>query len=129
MQRCAAVAALMVAGAFGAAGTAAQQEASPPSSVLRQPLEDAWWTGPILTAGAATLPRGHFLIEPPLYDVITAHTNGFGSRPYVLYGLADRLTVGSIPIMGYNKLSDGPSSFGVGLGDAVAQGQGELDAG
>lgn len=119
MQRCAAVAALMVAGAFGAAGAAAQQEASPPSSVLRQSLEDAWWTGPILTAGAATLPRGHFLIEPPLYDVITAHTNGFGSHPYVLYGLADRLTVGSIPIMGYNKLSDGPSSFGVGLGDVT----------
>ena len=49
------------------AGTAAQQEASPPSSFLRQSLEDALrWTGPILTAGAATLPRGHFLIEPNL---------------------------------------------------------------
>ena len=60
MQRCAAVAALMVAGAFGAAGAAAQQEASPPSSVLRQSLEDAGGPAPSCWPGPATLPPRTF---------------------------------------------------------------------
>jgi hypothetical protein len=66
-----AVAALVVAGLLvPAAGAEAQQEASPPSSV-RQSLDDAWWTGPMLAPSAATLPRGHFLIEgivPPTVE-------------------------------------------------------------
>ena len=75
VRRCAAVAALMIAGLFvGAAGAEAQQEASPPSSVVRQSLDDAWWTGPMLAPSAATLPRGHFLIEPYLYDVIAVYS-------------------------------------------------------
>jgi hypothetical protein len=49
-----------------AAGLAGAQEASPPSSLLRQALDNAWWTGPMLAPSAATLPRGHFLIEPYL---------------------------------------------------------------
>jgi hypothetical protein len=57
-----------------------------------QALTDAWWTGPLLAPSANTLPRGHVLIEPYLYDVIsqgfyiaqgtkvsTPHSNGFGS--------------------------------------------------
>src|SRR5687768_5261753 len=36
----------------------------------RQSLEDAWWTGPIVAAGAGTLPQGHALVEPYLFDVI-----------------------------------------------------------
>src|SRR5260370_17731423 len=49
VRRCAAVAALMIAGLFvGAAGAEAQQEASPPSSVVRQSLDDACWTAPML---------------------------------------------------------------------------------
>jgi hypothetical protein len=35
-----------------------------PGADVRQPLDDAWWTGPILAASGATLPRGHYLIEP-----------------------------------------------------------------
>jgi hypothetical protein len=124
VRRCVAVAALMIAGLFvGAAGAEAQQEASPPSSVVRQSLDDAWWTGPMLAPSAATLPRGHFLIEPYLYDVIAAHSNGFGSLTYVNYGLADRVTVGLIPTAGFNKVSNGPSSSGVGLGDLTLQTQ------
>jgi hypothetical protein len=69
------------------------------------------------------LPRGHFLIEPYLYDVIAAHSNGFGSLTYVNYGLADRLTVGLIPTAGFNKVSNGPSSSGVGVGDLTLQAQ------
>jgi len=123
MRRYVAAAALM-AGLFVAAAEAeAQQGASPPSSVVRQSLDDAWWTGPMLAPNATTLPRGHFLIEPYLYDVIAAHSNGFGSLTYVNYGLVDRVTVGLIPTAGFNKVSNGPSSSGVGLGDLTLQTQ------
>jgi hypothetical protein len=110
---------------FGVSSAEAQQEASAPSSVpvAGQSLEDAWWTGPMLAPSAATLPRGHFLIEPYLYDVIAAHSNGFGSLTYVNYGLADKLTVGLIPTAGFNKVSHGPSSSGVGPGDLTVQAQ------
>ncbi|MPZ19200.1 MAG: transporter [Luteitalea sp.] len=113
----------------------AQQVSSSPS-VVRQSLDDAWWTGPMLAPSAATLPRGHFLIEPYLYDVTTqgrfdgdgvrrsvSRSHGFGSLAYVLYGLADRLTIGMIPTVGYNDVSDGLSSSGVGLGDVTVQAQ------
>ncbi len=38
--------------------------------VSQQSLDDAWWTGPIIAAGAGTLPQGHALVEPYVYDVI-----------------------------------------------------------
>ena len=124
MRRYVALVALMVAGLLvGAAGAEAQQETSPPSSVARQSLDDAWWTGPMLAPSAATLPRGHFLIEPYLYDVTAAHSNGFGSLTYVLYGLTNKLTVGTIPTGGLNKMSDGPSSSGFQYGDIPLQAQ------
>jgi hypothetical protein len=51
-------AALVVAGLFvGSAGAEGQQEASPPFSIVRQSLDDAWWTGPMLAPSAATLSR------------------------------------------------------------------------
>lgn len=119
-----------------AAALAAAQEPAKPSYVVRQPLEDAWWTGPMLAPSAATLPRGHFLIEPYVYDVTVQgrydhdgarrsaiHSNGFGSLTYMLYGLADRVTVGLIPTAGYNMVSGGPSSSGVGLGDVSLHAQ------
>jgi hypothetical protein len=77
----------------------------------------------MLAPSAATLPRGHFLIEPYLYDVIGAHSNGFGSLTYVNYGLADRLTVGLIPTAGFNKVSNGSSSSSVGMGDLTLETQ------
>ena len=124
MRRYIKVTALMMAGSFaGAAGAWCQQQASPPSSAVRQSLDDAWWTGPMLAPSAATLPRGHFLIEPYLYDVIAAHSHGFGSLTYVNYGLADRVTVGLIPTAGFNKVSNGPSSSRLGLGDLTLQAQ------
>jgi hypothetical protein len=101
----------------------AQDSASSPNRVRRQAPDDAWWTGPIMTNGAGTLPRGHFLIEPYVYDVSVARVNLFGSRAYVLYGLADRLTVGVVPVVGFNKVRGGLSSSGVGLGDASLVGQ------
>jgi hypothetical protein len=100
-----------------------QQDSAPPSSNVRQSLDDAWWTGPMLAPSAATLPRGHFLIEPYLYDVRSAHLNGFGSLTYMNYGLADRVTVGMIPTAGFNAVSKGASSSGVGMGDLSLQAQ------
>jgi hypothetical protein len=118
--------------------TTALSSAQEPQShplVPRQSLDDAWWTGPMLAPSAATLPRGHFLIEPYFYDVImigrydrervrrsTAHSNGFGSLAYVLYGLADRVTVGMIPTTGY-IVEDSSRSSGVRLADLSVQGQ------
>ncbi len=93
------------------------EEGSAPSPFVRQSRDDAWFTGPMLANSAETLPHGHFLIEPYFYDVATAHADGWGSRAYVLYGLADRFTVGLIPIVGYNEVDNGPSSSGIGFGD------------
>ncbi|MGH9480893.1 MAG: hypothetical protein ACRD1L_02275 [Terriglobales bacterium] len=93
-----------------------QPAASAPSA--REGLAEAWFTGPTLTPSAATLPRGHALLEPYLFDVIGGHTNSFGSLTYALYGVTDRLTVGVIPIAGYNLGSGGSSSAGVEWGDA-----------
>lgn len=101
------------------AGMAAAQDAGPP----RQSLDDAWWTGPMLANSAETLPRGHMLVEPYVYDVGSKGTDAFGSRAYVLYGLTDRLTVGLIPIVGYNRVNGGPGSSGIGLGDQIVQAQ------
>ena len=101
----------------------------------RQALNDAWWTGPIIAAGAGTLPQGHFLIEPYLYDAIAygrydqegdrhgiPDAHSYGSLTYLLYGLADRFTVGLIPTFGFNK-SPGSESSGVQLGDLTLQAQ------
>jgi hypothetical protein len=90
----------------------------------------------MLAPSAATLPRGHFLIEPYVYDVVeqgrydhdgvrrsAPHSNGFGSLTYMLYGLADRVTIGLIPTAGYNDVSNGASSSGVRLGDVTLQAQ------
>jgi hypothetical protein len=114
--------------------TAAQT--STPSSDSRQLLNDAWWTGPLLAPNASTLPPGHILIEPYLYDVITQgfynssgtrisvpHENSYGSLTYINYGLANKFTVGTIPTFGYNEPSNGPGSSGVGIGDLTVQAQ------
>lgn len=106
------------------------------SATFRQSLDDAWWTGPMLAPSANTLPRGHFLIEPYLYDVTTGgfynsngtrapapHENSFGSLTYALYGLANKFTVGMIPTFGYNEVSNGPSSAGIDVGDLSLQAQ------
>ena len=93
------------------------------SQPVRQSQDDAWWTGPMLANSAATLPRGHFLIEPYLYDATSAHADGWGSLTYMLYGLTDRLTVGLVPVLGYNRVDGGPDSSHVGFGDVSVQAQ------
>ena len=111
----------------------AQQSPAPSS---RQSLDDAWWTGPLLAPSANTLPRGHTLIEPYLYDVISQgfydasgtrhsapHANEFGSLTYINYGLANKFTVGLIPTFDYVDASQGPNSSGIGVGDLNVQAQ------
>jgi hypothetical protein len=96
--------------------------------------EDAWWTGPMLAASAASLPQGHALIEPYLFDVIStgardasgAHhaaprDQELGSLTYMLYGLTDRFTVGMIPRFFYQEPAGASNSSGVGPGDLTLQ--------
>src|SRR5882724_1201867 len=102
----------------------------------RQSRDDAWWTGPWLAASPGTLPPGHFLIEPYVFDAIPRghydndgtrhsgpHANNFGSQSYVLYGLTDRVGVGLIPRFGFNDPGNGRSSSKVGVGDLTVQAQ------
>lgn len=121
---------LVVMACFAAA------QALPPPSDSRQPLDQAWWTGPLLAPNASTLPQGHVLIEPYVYDVITEgfynsygtrvsvpHANGFGNLTYINYGLFNKLTVGLIPTFGYNDVGSGLNSSGLGVGDLTVQAQ------
>ncbi|MFL6550853.1 MAG: transporter [Povalibacter sp.] len=111
-------------------------EPSTTSDVARQSLDDAWWTGPIVAAGAGTMPQGHVLVEPYVYDVIrqdrfdtngdrhaVPRSDGFGSLTYILYGVTDRFTAGLIPTFGYTDASEGSDSSGVQTGDVTLQGQ------
>jgi hypothetical protein len=104
--------------------------------VNRQSLDDAWWTGPILTAGAATFPPGHALIEPYVYDAITrgrydsdGHyrstdtVHSYGSLTRMLYGVTDGFTAGVISTFGFKDIPNGPDSSGVGVGDVTLLGQ------
>ena len=105
------------------AGLASPQVLPDAPSCAREAMGDAWWTGPILANSANTLPRGHWLVEPYVYDVIGPHTHAFGSRAYVEYGLFNRFTVGMIPIVGYTKVGNGTSSSGIQFGDATFSAQ------
>ena len=114
----------------------AAAQGSTPSPGSRESLNDAWWTGPLLAPNAGTLPPGHLLIEPYIYDVMTQgfynssgtrvsspHVNGYGSLTYINYGLLNKFTVGLLPTFGYNEPSNGPGSAGIGIGDLTVQGQ------
>ena len=101
-----------------------------------QSLEDAWWTGPMLAPSAASLPAGHFLVEPYLFVVSgqgffdgngvrrsVPHTNSYGSLTYMLYGVTNRVTVGLIPTGSYNTESGASANTGGGMGDLTLQAQ------
>jgi len=82
-----------------------------------QTLDDAWWTGPMLAPSAGTLPQGHFLVEPYLYDALEPHAASYGSLTYINYGLFDRFTIGLTPTGAYSRPDQGPASSGPRLGD------------
>jgi hypothetical protein len=106
---------------------------------VRQSLDDAWWTGPLLAPTAGTLPVGHILFEPYFYGSIptafidaAGHShpvpreNNFGSQSYFLYGLADRFTVGLIPRFGFKEADSGRGSSSINAGDLSLQAQYQL---
>ncbi|MEO8672895.1 MAG: transporter [Tahibacter sp.] len=111
-----------------------QADSGPSRESDRQSLDDAWWTGPLLAAGAASLPQGHWLFEPYFFDIKTyAHYDESGKRrdvvdhsfsgsqSYLLYGLTDNLTVGVIPRFGYNDVASGRNSTSIRVGDFTVQ--------
>ncbi|HVS77090.1 MAG TPA: hypothetical protein VHE11_09155, partial [Steroidobacteraceae bacterium] len=116
-------------------GASALAAAGSETGVARQSLDEAWWTGPLLAPSAATLPAGHWLVEPYVYDVMTyghfdrertlrstSAAHAFGSLTYIEYGLIDRLTLGLIPRFGLHESSAGQDSSGLVAGDTTLQG-------
>ena len=104
------------------------------AETAHQPLDDAWWTGPLLAPGAGTLPPGHFLFEPYFFDFMPTASvdaqgnshplpreNNFGNQSYLIYGLADHLSVGLIPRFRFKDAGDGRGSSAVGVGDLSLQ--------
>src|SRR5262245_47947686 len=117
--------------AYAASATAEESSADAP----RQAMSDAWWTGPLLAASASTLPKGHVLVEPYLFDITsrghfdaqgnrrsTSNEHTVGSLTYVLYGITDRITAGMIPMFAFRH-GTGASSSGIGVGDLQVQAQ------
>jgi hypothetical protein len=119
--------------AFGI-GAFATAAASAETGSAIQSLDDAWWTGPLLAPNAATMPQGHWLIEPYVYGLMpygrfdgkgalrsTGAGHDIGSQTYIDYGLADGLTLGLIPRFGLHESSAGQDSSGLALGDTTLQ--------
>lgn len=110
--------------------------AEPSPDLGRQSLDDAWWTGPLLAASAGTLPAGHFLFEPYVFDSIpyaridghggvqdVPRENDFGSFSYLIYGVAEGFSMGLIPRFGFEQIDGAKSSSNLELGDWTLQGQ------
>ncbi|MGH8319202.1 MAG: transporter [Steroidobacteraceae bacterium] len=117
-------------GASAVAGATSESGAAP-----QEAMDQAWWTGPLLAANAATLPQGHWLLEPYVFDLMTygqfdsngtlrstgaAHT--IGSQGYIEYGVVDRFTLGLIPRLGFHESSAEQESSGFTVGDITLQG-------
>jgi hypothetical protein len=109
---------------------AAANGAAPPQS-----LDDAWWTGPLLAPSAATLPRGHWLLEPYVYDALAyghfdrnghlgsaGAAHAVGSLTYIEYGVVDRFTLGLLPRLGLHESTAGQAPAGFAVGDLTLQG-------
>lgn len=68
-------------------------------------MDDAWWTGRMLATLAATLPRGHFLIDPYLYDVTMqcrfdidgVRRSGLADEPISRNGISRGASLGRTP--------------------------------
>ncbi|MFZ0550387.1 MAG: hypothetical protein WAU49_10115 [Steroidobacteraceae bacterium] len=114
----------VVAGATSASGASPQES-----------QDDAWWTGPLLAPNAATLPQGHWLIEPYVYDSMTygrfdrngtlqstSAAHSWGSQSYIEYGLTDGFTLGLIPRLGLHESSAGQDAADFTVGDTTLQG-------
>ena len=90
-------------------------------------LPEAWWTGPIAASSAETLPRGHVLFEPYLFDVRSTGSDYVGSLTYILYGVTDRFTFGVIPTFGSATTHGSGNRRRFGIGDLTLTAQYRLN--
>jgi hypothetical protein len=103
-------------------------DASPGSTGLGSSQSDvAWWTGSLLSASAETLTVGHWLIEPDLTNpTVESAFDSHGhlhhrssverasTSAYMLYGLADGVSVGAIPRVQLGEHAAVDSGRGIG---------------
>ena len=121
--------------AIGIGAGAVAGATSETAIAAEQSLDDAWWTGPLLAPNAATLPQGHWLLEPYVYDLMpygyfdddrtlrsTAAAHEIGSQSYIEYGVVDSFTLGLIPRLGLHESSAGQDAGGFAVGDLTLQG-------
>lgn len=118
----------LVAAAFGPiVGARAQGWTAGPAAVAAEPTPklspEAWWTGPIFASSANTLPRGHFLVEPYLFDARSRGSDYLGSLTYILYGFRDDLTIGAIPTFGGARITSSRRSRRVDVNDLTLSAQ------
>ncbi len=100
------------------AALAQEAAAIDPPVTLERPRassDDAWWTGPMLANSAATLPKGHALVETYAFHQIQKDSSLYGSLTYLLYGITDKFTIGLKPMFGMT--SSGGDTSRVGFGD------------
>jgi hypothetical protein len=127
--------ALRAALAISIGASAVAGATSESGTVPQEAMDQAWWTGPLLAPNASTLPQGHWLVEPYVYDLMTyghfdrngtlrstGAAHDFGSQGYIEYGLVDRFTLGLIPRFGLHESSAGQGSSGFTVGDITLQG-------
>jgi hypothetical protein len=95
--------------------------------------DGAWWTGSLLSASAETMPVGHWLVEPYVIDqtVVRAYDADGHSHPvaahsqtsaaaYVMYGLADGISVGALPHILLRAQDASGATSGAMAGDVTA---------
>ncbi|MFA6117997.1 MAG: hypothetical protein WC729_28690 [Sphingomonas sp.] len=120
---------LLLAGAIASswplAATAQSGDAAETAPPQASTADEAWFTGPMLANSASTLPRGHFLIEPYLYDVAVSGHHSVGSLIYILYGVSDDLTLGAKPSFTLVEGGRGREKY-VAMGDLSLQAQYQL---
>jgi len=120
--------------AIGIGASAVAGATSEAGVALQESLDEAWWTGPLLAPNAATLPQGHWLVEPYVYDLMpdghfdqngtlrsTGAAHDIGTQGYIEYGLVDWITLGLIPRIGLHESSAGQDSSGFTVGDTTLQ--------
>lgn len=131
----AAISCAMLGGAFSIGASTMAHATSETVPAPQQSLDQAWWTGPLLAPNPSTLPQGHWLLEPYLYDLITyghfdrngtlrsaGAAHDIGNQSYIEYGLVNGFTLGLIPRLGFHESSAGQDSSGFAVGDITLQG-------
>jgi hypothetical protein len=107
--------------------------AAPAPGAASMALDGAWWTGSLLSASAETMPVGHWLVEPYVIDqkVVSAYDadghlhavpphSQTSAAAYVMYGLADGISVGALPHILLHAQDASGATSGTMAGDVTA---------